>query len=309
MEFLSRPVTFRVLAATIALLLGVGVIAAVTVEDDTDTLNATADTTTTTVEGTPPETVPDAAPGEPGGPPPTDPAVEPVPGQPAPGGPATTSAPPPAPPASAEPGAMAPTRAGLYRFKITTDGKEGRAELRVSDEAGAPAGEQRKLHRKTADGETTESSIAWRRNGVFERSRSFPGGGGACDWEPDVMLLARPLKAGSSWKWDSRCTSQINGQQADFHYTGQGQVTGAQRAAVGGRQVNVWAIQMTGKINITGTYQGQPFTVVVDIASDVQFAPEQGMTVRSDTTSKVTPPGQPTQEEHTVEELLNLDPA
>lgn len=292
------------------MLLALGLIGAVTVDSDVEQLDAT-DSTTTTVAGRagPGETLPTVpggqpqpggpAPGAPGGPAPTQ----------APGGPTTTTA----PPASQAPGDAVPTRPGLYVYKSTTGGKEGRSELRVSSEAGAPAGEQRLLHRETSDGNTTESSIAWRSNGVFERSRTFPSGeggdGSTCDWEPDVMIAARPLRAESTWRWDSKCRSKVEGQDADFRFTGEARVTGAQQANVGGRSVSVWRIQMTGKIEITGSYQGQPFTVVVDITSDDQFAPQQGITVRSESTSKVTGPGQPPQETRTLEELQNLDPA
>lgn len=307
MEILSRPLAFRAIAAAAGVLLALGLIGVVTVNDEeADRLEATGSTTTTiggpgaTLEPVPGGTVP------PGGPAPTELGAAPAP----------TQAPPPttaAQPATDKPGELTPTRPGLYRYKNTTDGKESRSELRVTQEPGGSGGEQRFLHRKTADGNTTQSSVAWRSNGVFERSRTFPGdeggGGAACDWEPDVLLAPRPLRADSAWSWDSRCSSQIDGQQADFHFTGQARVTEAVRATVGGRQVSAWRIQTTGRIEITGTYQNQPFTVVVDITSDDQLAPQQGMVVRSDSTSRVTGPGSPPQETRSLEELQNLDPA
>ena len=305
MESLSRPVAFRAIAAATAVLLALGLIGAVTVNEETDTLDATGSTATTlggpeaTLAPVPGGSVP------PGGPAPSGPAATPAPTQPAP----ATTAPQPA---SERPGEVTMTRPGLYRYKTTTDGKESRTELRVSDDGGS-GGEQRQVHRKSSGGDTTESSVAWRSNGIFERSRTFPSGdgetGAVCDWEPDVMLAARPLRADSTWNWDSRCRSRIQGQEADFHFTGQSRVTEAVRANVGGRQVSAWRIQSTAKIEITGTSGGQPFTVVVDITSDDQFAPQQGILVRSDYTSKVTAPGSPPQEERVLDELQNLDPA
>ena len=305
MEILSQPLAFRAIAAASGVLLALGLIGVVTVNDEADTLDTTA-ATTTTIGGADSTLAPvPGGPAQPEGPAPTEPGAAPAPTQP---GPATTAA----QPATQAPGEITPTRPGLYRYKATVDGKESRSELRVSQEAGGSGGEQRLLHRKTADGNTTESSIAWRSNGVFERSRTFPGGdgesGAPCDWEPDVLLAPRPLRAGSSWSWDSKCSSQIQGQQANFHFTGQANVTEAVRANVGGRQVSAWRIQMTGKIEITGSYQNQPFTVVVDITSDDQFAPQQGLLVRSDTTTRVTGPGEP-EETRSLEELQNLDPA
>lgn len=305
MEILSRLAAFRALSAATAVLLAIGLIGVVTVNDETDTLDTTGSTTTTT--GGPEATlapVPGAS-VPPGGPAPTAPGA-PAATQPAP----ATTAPQPA---SERPGELALTRPGLYRYKTTANGKESRSELRVSEEAGGSGGEQRQLHRKTSDGNTTESSVAWRSNGIFERSRTFPGGegetGAPCDWEPDVLLAPRPLRADSAWSWDSRCRSRVQGQEADFRFTGQARVTEAVRATVGGRQVSAWRIQSTAKIEITGSYQGQPFTVVVDITSDDQLAPQQGIIVRSDSTSKVTGPGSPPQEERILEELQNLDPA
>lgn len=304
MEILSRPATFRALTAATTLLLAIGLIGVVTVGQDPDTLDASGTTTTTAGPAVTLEPVP--------GGPPAGGAESTVPGSAPtsnPGGPATTAA----APASEAPGEATPTRPGLYRYRTTTDGKESRAELRVSQEEGAPAGEQRFLHRRTAEGETTESSVAWRANGIFERSRTFPSGEGGsaapCDWEPDVMLAPRPLRAESAWSWDSRCSSQIEGQPADFHFTGQARVVGAVRANVDGRPVSAWRIQSTAKIEITGSYQGRPFTVVVDLTSDLQFAPQQGVVVRSDSTSRVTGPGSPPRETRTLDELQNLDPA
>lgn len=306
MEILSRPLAFRALVGATAALLLLGLIGAVTVNDDEDTLDTTASTTTTiggpgaSLAPVPGASVP------PGAPAPTAPGPVPSTTQSAP----ATTAPQPA---AERPGELAPTRAGLYRYKTTQNGKESRAELRVTEESGGSAGEQRQLHRKSADGNTTESSVAWRSNGLFERSRTFPGGdgetGAPCDWEPDVMLAPRPLRADSTWSWESRCRSRVQGQEADFRFTGQARVTEAVRATVGGRQVSAWRIQSTAKIEITGSYQGQPFTVVVDITSDDQLAPQQGIVVRSDSTSKVTGPGSPPQEERVLEELQNLDPA
>lgn len=308
MEILSKPVAFRALAAASGVLLALSLIAVVTVNDEADTLEATASSTTTvTGPGATLAPVP-GAPVEPGAPAPTAPGAPGAPAAPQPG-PATTAA----APATEKPAEATPTRPGLYRYKNTVDGKESRSELRVTEEAGGAGGERRFLHRKTADGNTTEASIAWRGNGIFERSRTFPGGdgesGAPCDWEPDIMLAPRPLRADSAWSWDSRCSSQVQGQQADFHFTGQARVVEAVRATAGGRQVTAWRIQTTAKIEITGNYQGQPFTVVVDIKSDDQFAPQQGILVRSDSTSTVSGPGRPPKETRTLEELQNLDPA
>lgn len=304
MEILSRPLAFRALAAAAGVLFALGLIGVVTVDEPVDSLDASGSTTTTVAGSeTTLATVP-GAPAQPGAPVPTAPGA-PSATQPAP----TTTA---APPATEKPGEATPTRPGLYRYKNTVDGKESRSELRVTEEAGGTGGEQRLLHRKTADGNTTEASISWRANGIFERSRTFPGAeesGAPCDWEPDVMLAPRPLRLESAWSWDSRCNSQIEGQQAEFHFTGQARVTEAVRATVGGRPVTAWRIQTTAKIEITGSYQGQPFTAIVDIVSDDQFAPQQGILVRSDATTKATAPGRPPRETRTLEELQNLDPA
>lgn len=311
MDFLSRPLTFRVVAAATAVVLGIGLIGAVTVDDKPALLDTTDTTTSTTLAGgaAPPPGL-EPVPGEPGAPAPTQPPGGAQPPPAGGGGPAPTAAPPPA---SAQPGALTLTRTGLYRYEATTDGEKGRAELRVTEEGGAPAGEQRLLHRDTKDGDTTESSVAWRSNGVFERSTTFPNEGGgpgtACDWEPDVLRAPRPLGGSSSWTWDSRCQSQAGGQQADFHFTGEARVTGSERASVGGRQVDVWRIQSTGKIVVTGSFNGQPFEVVVDITGDDRLAPEQGVIVRSDQTSRTSIPGQPPMDNTESRVLQNLDPA
>ncbi len=130
-----------------------------------------------------------------------------------------------------------------------------------------------------------------------------------CDWEPDVLLAPKPLGATSTWSWDSRCRAAIQGQEADFHFTGTAKVTGAERASAGGQGVATWRIESTGRIEITGMAGAQPFTVIVDIQSVDLLSPDRGIVVKSDTKTTVTPPGGSKQESTAVKELQNLDPA
>lgn len=297
----------RALAGAAAALLVLGVIAVFVVDDDADTVEAVAQTTTT-LPGQDPAT---GGLGEP---------VAPAPGEPAPGapgGPAPTAAPAPAPApgggssATGQPGKITPPRTGLYRYKLVEDGEEKRSELRITADGGSSQAPQFR-YRESSEGNTTESVTVWRANGVFEASRDFPSSSGEssrCDWEPDVLLAPKPLTASSTWTWDSRCRAAVEGQEADFHFTGNAKVTRAERATAGGQGVDTWRIESTGRIEITGNAGGRPFTVIVDINSVDLFSPDRGIVIKSDTKTKVTAPGGGTQESSSQKELQNLDPA
>lgn len=288
-------------------MLVLGLIGLVVVDDDADTVEAVAGTTTT-LAGQDPAT------GDLGEPVTGDPS-QPAPGEP--GAPPTTAAPPPASApsgggsAAGQPGKVTPPRTGLYRYKLVEDGEEKRSELRITADGGSPQ-EPKFRYRESADGNSTESTTIWRANGVFEASRDFPSSSGEssrCDWEPDVLLAPKPLGASSTWSWDSRCRAAVEGQEADFHFTGTARVTGAERASAGGQSVDTWRIESTGRIEITGNAGGRPFVVVVDIESVDLFSPDRGIVIKSDTKTKVTAPGGGTQESTAVKELQNLDPA
>jgi hypothetical protein len=300
----------RAIAGAAAALLVLGIVGVFVVNEEADTVATTGDSTTTTLfgAGPPPTEAPPGAPapGAPGAP---------APGQPGPGGPAPTAAPGPAaatpPPASGQPGPLTPPKAGLYRYKVSEDGEEKRSELRITNEGGSASDPQFR-YRESVDGTSTESVVSWRGNGVFEASRTFPDGGGGsseCDWNPDILVSPRPLKADSAWSWDGSCTTTAGGQQADVRFTGNAKVVGTARAAVGGKQVDVWRTELTGRIEITGVAQGQPYRVLIDLTSQDQVAPDRGLIVRSEATTKITDPAGRTRESKSTEELQNVDPA
>jgi hypothetical protein len=101
----------------------------------------------------------------------------------------------------------------------------------------------------------------------------------------------------------------VQGQEADFHFTGTAKVTGTARASAGGQGVDTWRIESNGRIEITGNAGGQPYAVIVDIDSVVLLSPERGIIVKSDTKTKITRPGGGTQNSTVVKELQKLDPA
>lgn len=304
----ESPLAWRAVAGATAALLLLGVIGVVTVDDDTDTVDAVAGTTTTLVGDAPidpglgsPVT---GAPVPPGGDPAAPPATAAPGPAPAPGAGAT-------PPATSQPGPLTPPKTGLYRYKLVEDGEEKRSELRITADGGS-ASEPQFKYRETADGNSTESVTAWRSNGVFEASRDFPSSQGQssrCDWEPDVLLAPKPLGANSAWSWDSRCRAAVEGQEADFHYTGNSKVVGTARASAGGQGVDTWRVETKGRIEITGNAGGRPFVVVIDISSVDLLSSDRGVIVRSETETKITPPGGGTQTSNAVRELQNLDPA
>lgn len=332
----------KVLAALIALQVGVGGVALATVEDDPGAAGG-ASATTTTLAGA--ATLPDGtpAPGTPGAAPEAPP---PAPGQPgsapAPGG----GTPPPAATAdlNALPERPTPPRPGSYTYRTKFDGQAsaGTFTTQVTDEGdstfryeSAPA-----VNGETRDREKTESSgssggfdfsgnadreRAWRPNGMFITSESGGGGGeggesfnASCDWEPDVQDLAFPLKQGAVWTWNSSCESRSENFDSNQTWRGEARVTGVQTASVGGREVRVLVIERKSErvVDFTMRRDGRENKGKSTIQETTRqlFAPSVALTVRTDTDLKgafesSSQPGGSGQFQGKAEsELRSLDP-
>lgn len=329
----------KVLAALIALQVGVGGVALATVEDADSTSSAGTSATTTTLGGV--AVAPEGTP-IPGGP--ADPAAPPAPGQPGstpgPGG----AAPPPASSAdlNALPERPTPPRPGSYTYRTKFDGQAsaGTFTTQVKDEGetifryeSAPA-----ANGETRDREKTESSgssggfdfsgnadreRAWRPNGMFITAESGGGSGGgesfnaACDWEPDVQDLAFPLKQGAAWAWNSSCESKSENFDQKQSWRGEARVTGVQTASVAGKEVRVLVIERKSErvMEFTSRRDGRETkgkSTIQEITRQL-FAPSVALTVRTDTDMKgaIESPGAPGggQFQGKMEsELLSLDP-
>lgn len=305
----------KVLAALIALQVGVGGVALATVEDPSTTGLATSNTTTTTttnelggVPGAGGEPVPGAPGDQPAPPPPGQPGGAPTPG----------GAPPPAA-AQADLNALperpTPTRAGAYTYRTKFDGQAsaGTFTTQVRDDSeatvryeGAPA-----VNGETRDREKTESSgssggfnfsgnadreRAWRTNGMFITAESGGGSSGgesfnaSCDWEPDVQELAFPLKQGAAWAWNSNCESRSENFDSKQNWRGEARVTGVQTANVGGREVRVLVIERKSErvVEFTSRRDGRETKGKSTIQETTRqlYAPSVALTVRTDTDMK-----------------------
>ena len=337
---MTQAVATKILAALIALQVGVGGVALATVEDPDSPGAIGASATTTTVPGG--ATLPDGTPA-PGAP-------EAVPGAPAPGQPGAAPAPgesTPPPPLTADlnslPERPTPPRPGAYTYRSKFDGQAsaGTFTTQVNDEDEATLRYESAppVDGETRDHEKAESSgssggfdfsgnadreRAWRSNGMFITADSGGGGGGgesfsaSCDWQPDVQELAFPLKQGAAWTWNSTCESRSENFDSNQSWRGEARVTGVQTASVGGREVRVLVIERKSErvIEFTMRRDGRETKGKSTIQETTRqlYAPSVALTIRTDTDMKGSfeSPGQPGGsgqfQGKAEQELRSLDP-
>ncbi|HUR50017.1 MAG TPA: hypothetical protein VMY88_10900 [Acidimicrobiales bacterium] len=318
---MTQAVATKILAALIALQVGVGGVALATVEDAAATGQTGGAATTTTIPGG--ATLPDGtpAPGDPGA----------VAGVPAPGQPGAAPAPggaTPPPPLTADlnslPERPTPPRPGAYTYRTKFDGhaSAGTFTTQVQDESDStfryesapPAnGETRDREKSESSGSSggfdfsgnADRERSWRQNGMFITAESGGGGGGgesfnaSCDWEPDVQDLAFPLKQGATWTWNSTCESRSENFDSNQSWRGEARVTGQQTASVGGREIRVLVIERKSErvVDFTMRRDGRETKGKSTIQETTRqlYAPSVALTVRTDTDLKgaFESPGQP----------------
>ncbi|HUQ40340.1 MAG TPA: hypothetical protein VM030_09305 [Acidimicrobiales bacterium] len=304
------PVLPRVLAALSALLLLVGVIGAATIDesDDAQTV-ATADlTTTTTVAG-------DGGQGL--GAPVDSPSSVPAATQPSAGAPVTTVPPRQAgttttKPAAAtgDPGQPVSPKLGTYRYRTTSGDETKETTVKIAKDPEQAAGEDRFVVRVGEGGREQSVYTARRSDGIYVRKMTFPspsGGSVDCDWEPDLLEMKFPLKAGAAWRAESTCNTTFNGEKATFHMVENTKVVGPQRAKIGGQEIDVWGMESTSTMTVDTTYQGRPFHLVYDTKGTSQYSARHGVNVKSDTQNTISGFGGE-QKSQTQRELLSLTP-
>lgn len=303
------PVLPRVLAALAALLFIAGVTGAATVEGGSD------GQTVTTADGA--ATTTTSAGGGLGAPVDATATTTAVPGQAAAGGGTTTTAKVVAPTTTAKPQAAAgdpgqpvSPKLGTYRYKTTSDGEQKETTVKIAKDTEQVPGEDRFVIKIGEDGNEQVVYTARRSDGIYVRKMTFPaptGGSIDCDWDPDLLDMKFPLKAGAQWNAESSCTTTFNGEKATFHMVSSSRVAGAQRTRIGGQDIDVWGLEATSTLTVDTSYQGRPIHIVYDSKGTEQYSARNGVTVRSDTQNTVT--GFGGEQKSTVQrELQSLTP-
>lgn len=337
---MTQAAAIKVLAALIALQVGVGGVALATVEDSASSLGSSA-TTTTSPSAAP--TLPDGTPA------PSTPAATPEtppPGQQPGPAPAPSGGAPPAATADLNslPERPSPTRPGGYTYRTKFDGQasagtfttqvddEGEMTLRYESapaENGEPRDREKTEASRSSGGFNVSGNAdrqrAWRGNGMFITAESGAGSGGggesissSCNWEPDVQELAFPLRQGARWSWNSSCESKSENFDNKETWRGEARVTGVQTASVGGREVRVLVIEQQSErvSEYTMRRDGRESKGRNTFQETTKklYAPSVALTVRTDTDMKGAfessgQPGGSGRFEGKIEsELLSLDP-
>jgi hypothetical protein len=200
-----------------------------------------------------------------------------------------------------DPGPAKPSRAGTYRYKVTSsDGKTTDATTQVVDK-GTSGGETRQVVKLRGQGFDADNDVAWRPDGVYVlvSNVQFGNNQATCDWNPDTVQLRLPLAAGTTWESSSTCTFTFGTTPVTVVRKVTGRIVELRRVRVAGQVVDVWAIDGTEHVEFAGGS--------VDSAGTSLFSPKHGLVVRSDTTIKGSGP-QGAQEGTASTEIQNLDP-
>jgi len=314
----SSPAVERVLAAAIALLLVVGLVGVATVKDDDSQRVGTASATSTTLAGTA---------GDQG----TDVTQTSAPGaaitttRSGAAGDTATTKPRAATtttagvPAGKDPGPAQPPKLGLYRYDTTKQSGSGgptktTTDVRITKDSVQVPGEQR-FTLSIKEGESNNSMsdlVAWRGDGIYLRSTTFPNPSGGppieCDWDPDLLDRKLPTKAGQQWDGDSTCHVTFGAATGTFHLKAHSKVDGARRVTVAGQSVDTWLITQTAHLDIDFVYNGQPIHIENDTTTQDYWAAPRGITVKTSESSTSKDPGGKTSTSQTERDIQNLSP-
>lgn len=222
-----------------------------------------------------------------------------------------TGAPPPTPTAASDappaedlgpaqdPGPAVPPRAGLYRYRMTSGDGEQEATTGVEDK-GRQGDETRLAVTMTGRGLTGTSEVSWRPDAVRNLRTTFSFGANTadCDWEPDVVEYALPLRAGATWSSESTCTVRFGATPVVVKRAAKAEVLELRRVKVDGRVVDVWAIRRVEQLS-GGGFSGESQAVGL-------FSPKHGIDVDVTGTISGGGPGGGGGDFHQT--LVHLDP-
>lgn len=259
----------RALAPVAAVLLGLGLLAAVSYEtrsgaDDPGRADLS--------EGTP--TPSPSAPIDPAGSPtpdPADPAASTTTVDPQPLGPAAVPA------------------AGTYRYDID-EVRDGETATRVEEREVTIVGEEGSTSvvqiTARSDGERQVSVLGWSADGVFVRSTRIETDDGStrdCAWDPAFTEFG-VLAEGAAWTVDSTCTTEVAGLPTVFVVSGTGRVVGAAEVVHAGAPVRVWQVVRDRTTTITATVGNDDVEQIVNEVGTFFIDPARGLALRSDVT-------------------------
>ena len=339
---MSRLAAVKVLAALIALQVGLGAIGVATVEEQLPSQGVLTKDRATHPGVTPSSEAvrgPDEAAPEGG-----DPAASKTPGA----GPAESDNPAGTIPAP-RPGTYRYTQTSKTRseFSTTTFSDEKTEEVerrieRVSEKPGEIVDRRHIPNRVTSSGDDGSKSESrsyeervWRAEGSLLRTEvhfsSNTSSDGTreerrseCDWEPDRVQLAFPLEVGREWSWESTCTHRSEEGEATTTNKGSGRVTGTRDLSIGGRSVPTFVIELNAVEDSSGTHrpeggsQEYRFQLRSEQKTKSFFAASLGLPARVEAEHKQdstfeggaqTGPQRSTSTQTATSELLNVDPA
>jgi hypothetical protein len=175
--------------------------------------------------------------------------------------PTSSTTPPTFPPpasdlgAPVDPGPVVAPKPGVYRYRTTGGGEDGERETSVRvEERGRNGDEVRLGITIAADGLTITNEETWRPEGVRTLRSTFVFGEqrAECDWEPDVVEAAYPLRAGATWTSDSTCPVTVGATTVVARRTIRAEVVDLRRVRVAGEVVDVWAIRRVEELSVAG---------------------------------------------------------
>ncbi len=236
-------------------------------------------------------------------------------GEPAPQGPGaetpapitetTQAAAPPGRPAPEPEGDTRATRPGTYRYHskwTSTGGSQGpqQQESDISSRV-ATTSETPQEVRQTLEFEGYLFEVVWRSDSITVPKTTI--GGAECNWEPDLLQAALPIRKGGSWTTDTSCTASYQGQQARTEFHQDSRVTGTEQIQIAGATLDAFVIERTSVVNTTfgvNTYKQEKTT-------KEWWSVKHAITLRSSEREKVTTTEG--QYDTTTElELLNIAP-
>jgi hypothetical protein len=203
---------------------------------------------------------------------------------------------------------------GEYRYRISDDGDVMGYFVfdRLGDQSRQSfdrTGELEQLHIEW-DTEERAKLHQWRPDGLHldqEQRRRGESSGAVCDFEPDLLLVPRPLTAGFRWMAEATCSAESGGVTVTRDRTIEGQVIGPSTAEVDGATVPTVEVH---RIELTTTTSDStpPLLLTERRELTVHWIVDTGLAARVDGTIVETVSGAPRTPRSFTQVLLSLDP-
>jgi hypothetical protein len=202
------------------------------------------------------------------------------------------------------PGAAKPPAIGTYTYNVTSTGADNKpshstSTIKVATDPNKGSAVGRQATQADPSGAEVTYHELWASNGVTMPSVHISSAQASfdCAWQPPILEFKFPMTTGTTWSFDSTCSSTVQGTKVTLHQTGTVKVTGKALDKIGTVSVPTWILD----VNLTSVITSAFFNQTITTTGTRHFSPERGILTYQNITA--TNNGQSTKSEQTLQDV------